>query len=472
MCELILLTRLRDSITKLMGLFQHPNFYVELIDTGELERDVTGKLVRKLELGNRCPDEEQAAEWREKVSEAHRNLESNLFSARSCVETKQAKFLVGRCESTLKAFKENTMPRLTEIASSNTLYDFIEGFRQRKREVEIYLNSYVRKEDASTNSSNQITNQISMKNAGDKNTAFLDSHLKRIETEAEKRRLQIEEAKRENREFTIPWNNAWESIDASVVKLVSVPDDTVAKRIMEESIRTIVRLCRGSYLEDDIRSAFAICRRMAENDPTGKSFHQCDISDAAAILAIFDAALDDESQIAHLIIQLRVTHTFAGDHARSRIEQAKSYIRGESLENAQVGTQESIDAQYTNQHSKDDADLIDRLLSGPADILLRPEELDFLEAYVKRPLSIAQIQKEKKRLNGSSETQENRNKLKLIRDFNRNRERREPSTSTVPSISPDTASSVDAAEVEPPKETIEQLENRIPPLDKNNGPNG
>ena len=142
MRELMVLARLRDSITKLMGLFQRPNFFVEVKHTGELERDVLGKLVPKLEVGKPCPDDEQIAKWIDEVKEAYKELQEDLPSCKSCVESKRAKFIVEHTEVTLKAFEENTLPRLVEIASSNSLYFYIEGLRQRQHEVESLLNQY------------------------------------------------------------------------------------------------------------------------------------------------------------------------------------------------------------------------------------------------------------------------------------------------------------------------------------------
>ncbi|MDA1052705.1 MAG: hypothetical protein O3C40_19800 [Planctomycetota bacterium] len=64
-------------------------------------------------------------------------------------------------------------------------------------------------------------------------------------------------------------------------------------------------------------------------------------------------------------------------------------------------------------------DLIERLLAGPDDAELSPRELALLEAYLQQPVSMAAIQREKQ-ATGESETNAKRNKLKLIRDFNRN----------------------------------------------------
>ena len=64
-------------------------------------------------------------------------------------------------------------------------------------------------------------------------------------------------------------------------------------------------------------------------------------------------------------------------------------------------------------------DLVARLLAGPDNIKLTPSELAMLEAYLKQPVSLSTIQQEQ-RATGESETLAKRNKLTLIRDFNRN----------------------------------------------------
>jgi hypothetical protein len=61
---------------------------------------------------------------------------------------------------------------------------------------------------------------------------------------------------------------------------------------------------------------------------------------------------------------------------------------------------------------------IERLLSGPDDVELSPRDMALLEAYLRQPVSLATIQQEKK-ATGHSPTEAARNKLTLIRDFNR-----------------------------------------------------
>jgi len=62
--------------------------------------------------------------------------------------------------------------------------------------------------------------------------------------------------------------------------------------------------------------------------------------------------------------------------------------------------------------------LIERLLAGPDDVELSPREMALLEAHLRRPGSSARIEQEKK-ATGHSPTEEARNRLSLIRDFNR-----------------------------------------------------
>lgn len=64
------------------------------------------------------------------------------------------------------------------------------------------------------------------------------------------------------------------------------------------------------------------------------------------------------------------------------------------------------------------SDFIAKLLAGPEDEELTARELAFLEAYLKRPYSLLEIQRERRAMDGSSPTWERRAKLKSIRDFN------------------------------------------------------
>jgi hypothetical protein len=63
--------------------------------------------------------------------------------------------------------------------------------------------------------------------------------------------------------------------------------------------------------------------------------------------------------------------------------------------------------------------LIERLLDGPEDAELTPTEFALLDAHLQQPISFAAIQQEKQ-ATGKLETNAQRNKLKLIRDYNRN----------------------------------------------------
>ena len=65
-----------------------------------------------------------------------------------------------------------------------------------------------------------------------------------------------------------------------------------------------------------------------------------------------------------------------------------------------------------------DESLIERLSAGPDDVELSPREMALLEAHLRQPVSFATIPQEKK-ATGHSPTKAARNKLKLIRDFNR-----------------------------------------------------
>jgi hypothetical protein len=62
--------------------------------------------------------------------------------------------------------------------------------------------------------------------------------------------------------------------------------------------------------------------------------------------------------------------------------------------------------------------LIERLLAGPDIVELSPRDMALLEAHLRQPVSFAAIQQEKK-ATGHSPIEAARNKLTLIRDFNR-----------------------------------------------------
>jgi len=62
--------------------------------------------------------------------------------------------------------------------------------------------------------------------------------------------------------------------------------------------------------------------------------------------------------------------------------------------------------------------LVERLLAGPDDVELSPRDMALLEAHLRQQVSSAMIQQEKK-ATGHTPTEAARNKLKLIRDFNR-----------------------------------------------------
>ena len=71
----------------------------------------------------------------------------------------------------------------------------------------------------------------------------------------------------------------------------------------------------------------------------------------------------------------------------------------------------------TNSENDQLPELISELLDGPTDQQLSNQDLAYLKAYLKQPLSISKIQREKRNL-GYSPYQRNLNKLKLIRDYN------------------------------------------------------
>lgn len=88
--------------------------------------------------------------------------------------------------------------------------------------------------------------------------------------------------------------------------------------------------------------------------------------------------------------------------------------------------------------------LIERLLSGPDDVELSSRDLALLEAHLRQPVSFATIQQEKIST-GHSPTEAARNKLKLIRDFNRglqgqgDADEAEKRDALAPAVAPDPA---------------------------------
>ncbi|TWU08902.1 hypothetical protein CA54_41410 [Symmachiella macrocystis] len=98
--------------------------------------------------------------------------------------------------------------------------------------------------------------------------------------------------------------------------------------------------------------------------------------------------------------------------------------------------------------------LTDRLLAGPDDAELSPRELALLEAVLKQPVSLPQMQRAKQ-TTGKSETNAKLNKLKQIRDFNRSlqagREARQQET--------------EQAKAATNQQVIEEIERETPKLD-------
>lgn len=109
---------------------------------------------------------------------------------------------------------------------------------------------------------------------------------------------------------------------------------------------------------------------------------------------------------------------------------------------------------------RSEGDFIERLLAGPNCVVLSDTELAFLEANIP-PLLLQTIQQEK-RATGQSETLARRNKLIAIRDFNRNLR----NGATGETASDDRVNKSDAR---PERDSIEQLEQKTPSLDKSNG---
>ncbi len=102
--------------------------------------------------------------------------------------------------------------------------------------------------------------------------------------------------------------------------------------------------------------------------------------------------------------------------------------------------------------------LINRLLAGPDDAELPTREMALLEAYLKQPVSLSQIQREVK-AEGKSESAQRRNKLKLIRDFNRNLQAVIP---TAPAADPTADSTIAAVDPTATKMASDQGKSSTP----------
>jgi len=112
------------------------------------------------------------------------------------------------------------------------------------------------------------------------------------------------------------------------------------------------------------------------------------------------------------------------------------------------------------------ADFVERLLEGPEDEELKAKDLAWLESYLKQPVSLATIHRER-RTTGRSETQDRRDKLKLICDYNRKLQelRASPVCSSELATAPSTHSGAETPAVSP--DQLEATGNGRTPPDAN-----
>jgi hypothetical protein len=114
---------------------------------------------------------------------------------------------------------------------------------------------------------------------------------------------------------------------------------------------------------------------------------------------------------------------------------------GERIATERIRAERWIIDRVTLQNPRQGGDLIPRLLAGPDKIELTPSELALLEAHLKQPISLSAIQRDKQ-TTGKSETNEQRKRLTLIRDFNRNLQAAIPSLSGGDDTEPTTGETV------------------------------
>ncbi len=114
--------------------------------------------------------------------------------------------------------------------------------------------------------------------------------------------------------------------------------------------------------------------------------------------------------------------------------------------------------------NKNVGNLIDRLIAGPDDVELSSEERASVEAYLKQPVSLSAIQREKREA-GESATQARRNKLKLVLDFNRRLQGKSSESSQGPNATEEPATYDD----DNLPQSVDELEQATPKLDRENG---
>lgn len=160
---------------------------------------------------------------------------------------------------------------------------------------------------------------------------FLAQHRERIESENAAARERIEAARQHHRNFTEPWDAAWQSLGSAVEQLFRDPDDANAADQLAAAARSIAQLSESTPYEGRIHKAAARCRGLAERDPRGKEFNLHDIADTAAILTLLEAALQGGSPIEELAKQLRIGSTpHVVESCRTEVEWADGLSRGDT----------------------------------------------------------------------------------------------------------------------------------------------
>jgi len=151
---------------------------------------------------------------------------------------------------------------------------------------------------------------------------FLADHSERIETEAGKRKQELDAFSKHYEEFVRPWDGAWNLLKSTLEQWRNKKDP----QALADAVRRIVRLANQAGYEEKIRIAADRCRRLAEKDPTGETFHLCDVSDLAAVLMILLAELEGDEAVDELAEKLAITHSLVGDGLRCEVECAGQMV--------------------------------------------------------------------------------------------------------------------------------------------------
>lgn len=190
-----------------------------------------------------------------------------------------------------------------------------------------------------------------MRERNNQATSFIDAHRQRLEAEQAARQQASAEFFQHYEDFVQPWDAAWRMFSEAVFLVHDKPGEDSTVEAFTTAAKRIAELARGTtdYVRL-IRKGAARCRRLAERDPTGKSFNLVGVADWAAILTILEVCLDETADIDELARNLRVTSPYAGDDCRKEVEWADNI--GLSLGSSPEHSRQSETATATTPKSK------------------------------------------------------------------------------------------------------------------------